>query len=86
MGKVNYKLQNTIIIVICLLASEALNNALKNFKSLKFITTELIIGTPKPINLDLKMFNLVFGLTLNLSFISFLGLLIGIILIKKYRW
>ncbi|CDF58129.1 DUF4321 domain-containing protein [Thermobrachium celere] len=85
MGKVNYKLQNTIIIVICLLASEALNNALKNFKSLKFITTELIIGTPKPINVDLKMFNLVFGLTLNLSFISFLGLLIGIILIKKYR-
>lgn len=86
MGKTKEKLFNFFILFLCLLAGEAVYMGLVKFKSLSFLTTELVIGTQKPITIDLMFFNFILGFNFKINLFTIIGLIIGIILIKRVRW
>lgn len=54
------------------------------FESLRFLKTFYSIGTTKPIPLDLKVISLTFGINLNINIMSIIGIIVAIILYKKY--
>ncbi|WDC83861.1 DUF4321 domain-containing protein [Caloramator sp. mosi_1] len=85
MGKTKEKLFKFMVILLCVLAGEAIYKGFSQIKGLSFLTAELIIGTQKPINLDLIFFNIVIGFNLKLNLFSIIGLILGIILIKRIR-
>ncbi|MBZ4662325.1 MAG: hypothetical protein JG776_7 [Caloramator sp.] len=85
MGKTKEKIFDFFVLLLCVLAGEAIYMALSKIKSLSFLTTELVIGTQKPIIIDLLFFNFILGFNLKLNLFTILGLILGIIFIKRVR-
>lgn len=54
------------------------------FKMLEFLKIEYSIGTPRMLNLDLKVLSLSFGLNFNVNFMTIVGIILAIIICRKY--
>ncbi|GKU23384.1 DUF4321 domain-containing protein [Clostridium folliculivorans] len=63
------------------LAGEILGD---KFGSLKFLKTSYSIGTPTPVALDLKVFLLTIGMSIKINILSIIGVILAIILYKRY--
>lgn len=55
-----------------------------NFKLLSFLKNSYVIGSSTPLVLNLKFMVLTFGLSLNVSIMTIAGIIMAIILYKKY--
>jgi hypothetical protein len=55
-----------------------------SFHILSFLKNMYTIGTPKPLTLDLKLVNLVLGFNFNLNLMSILGIIVAIIIYRKF--
>ncbi|SHE43728.1 MULTISPECIES: DUF4321 domain-containing protein [Caloramator] len=85
MGKTKEKIFDFFVLLLCVLAGEAVYITLSKIKSLSFLTTELVIGTQKPIVIDIMFFNFVLGFNLKLNLFTIIGFILGIIFIKRVR-
>jgi len=54
-----------------------------SIKGLSFLKTSYIIGTSTPINLDLKVLAITFGINFNLNIMSIIGMILAIIIYKR---
>ena len=54
-----------------------------SIKGLSFLKTSFAIGTTTPINLDLKVLAITFGINFNLNIMSIIGVILAIILYKR---
>jgi hypothetical protein len=54
-----------------------------NIKYLSALKSAYSIGTNKPLSLDLKILSISFGMNLNVSFMSIIGIILAIILYRK---
>lgn len=54
-----------------------------NFKALQFIKTTYTIGTSNPLNLELKVLSMTFGINFNINIMTIFGIILAIILYKK---
>ncbi|WP_040210706.1 DUF4321 domain-containing protein [Clostridium polynesiense] len=54
------------------------------FPSLKILSTIYSIGTKAPLFVDLKVMTLTLGMTVNLNVMTIIGVILSIILYKKY--
>jgi hypothetical protein len=55
-----------------------------NIKSLNFLRNVYTIGTAQPIYLNLKVVGITFGINFNLNIMSIIGIILAIILIRKW--
>jgi hypothetical protein len=55
-----------------------------NIKSLNFLRSVYTIGTSQPIYLNLKVIGITFGINFNLNIMTIIGVIVAIILIRKY--
>lgn len=54
-----------------------------NFKPVQFLKTTYTIGTSNPLNLDLKVLSMTFGINFNINIMTIFGIILAIILYKK---
>lgn len=55
-----------------------------NIKALQFLKNVYSIGTAKPLTLDLRVLSLSFGINFNVNLMSILGIIVAIILYRKF--
>lgn len=56
----------------------------KSVKSLSFFKNVYTVGVSEPIHLNLKVVALTFGLNFNINLMSIIGIILAIILVRKY--
>lgn len=66
------------------LTGSLLGDMLGDITVLKFLKYVYSIGTPAPVSLNLKVVSLTFGLNLNMNVMSIIGVIVAIILYRKY--
>jgi hypothetical protein len=55
-----------------------------NFKYLSFLKTAYSVGTSSPLVLNLKVMVITLGLNLNINIMTIMGIILAIILYRKY--
>lgn len=55
-----------------------------NFTSLSFLKSLYVIGTAKPLVLDLNVLSLTFGITFNINIMTIIGVILAIMLYRKH--
>ncbi len=53
-------------------------------RSLQFLKNVYTIGTPTPININMKILDIVLGIKINFNIMSIFGIILAIILYRKY--
>lgn len=81
--------KNVGLMIVIIFVGFILGNFLGDFLGDKFQNIELLkqkyaIGTTTPFVLDLKVLALTLGLKINLNFMSIVGVIMSIILYRKY--
>jgi hypothetical protein len=56
----------------------------ESVKSLSFFKSVFTVGTSQPIHLNLKVIAVTFGLNFNINLMSIIGIILSIILVRKY--
>ncbi|GAA0747573.1 DUF4321 domain-containing protein [Clostridium oceanicum] len=54
-----------------------------NFSVLSFLKSSYTIGTTSPMALNLKVFNLTLGLSININIMTIIGIIVSILLYRK---
>lgn len=54
------------------------------FSSLSFLRNLYVIGTTKPLVLDLNILSLTFGITFNINIMTIIGIILAIMLYRKH--
>ncbi|WP_298837900.1 DUF4321 domain-containing protein [uncultured Clostridium sp.] len=55
-----------------------------NVVALKFLKSTYTIGTSNPMLIDFKVFAVTFGINFNISIMTIIGIILAIILYRKY--
>lgn len=55
-----------------------------NFKTLSFLKSVYVIGTSKPLFLDLNVLSLTFGISFNINVMTIIGVILAIMLNRKH--
>jgi len=72
------------LILLGALTGSLLGEMLSDITALNFLKHVYTIGTGSPVTLNLGVFTLNFGLNLNLNIMSIVGIIVAIILYRKY--
>lgn len=56
-----------------------------NIKYLSVLKKYYTIGTSRPLTLDMKVLSITFGINFNLSLMSIIGIILAIILYRKFQ-
>ncbi len=74
-----------LFVILGAISGSILGEFLGNYiPSLKILSTVYSIGTNAPIFVDLKVLTLTFGITFNLNIMTIIGVIVSIIVYRKY--
>ena len=86
MGRQNYRGYGYLFLLLLIfgLAGGIIGEILgSSFENLSFLKKEFLIGMSKPLNIDLKLVVLNFGILFKVNILSVIGLILGFIIYKK---
>jgi len=73
------------VILLGAISGSLIGNLLgANVNGLQFLKNVYTIGTAKPLLLDLGVFSLSFGINFNINLMSIIGIIVAIILCRKF--
>ena len=87
LGESDMKLRGNFTLLVLMIAGivvgSLLGNVLGQIDSLSWLTYGLNIGTPSPWQLNLGVMTLTFGISVNFTIASIIGVVIAILVYKK---